>query len=381
MYVINPPTPVQLEHLTPSIYEASLKCLAKSVWYAFGQRGVVPENPAGILGTSFHSVLEAANRGILSPNRADARKQFDSAALSQYERAHPLLKLKFPSYQRLPYYNFRREQAVLLATHIAEMRRPSSGTIASITGNSSSTDTHTESRLCSIDGMIVGRPDYINRALHAVIDYKSGYVDRPQLEEVSDSEGRQLRLYAYLANENGIQVNRAVIVRGEGQHCEIEISSDEAYQEAFNARQQLQTLNTAIADQADFDRLASPSAENCRACPCISFCDSFWSCSEPGWNTDCGSQLEGEVQEVQSSQTQGISVSTYLIEVCRGTVGCSQVSAEQIPDSWMTLDGAELPEPGDIIRIVNGREAGNCDGRLLIKVDKILTTIWQVKSE
>src|ERR1051326_4993335 len=88
-----------LERISPSIYEASLTCLAKADWYAFGERRILPGHPASILGTSFHTVIAAANFGTLGGNaeevRVAARVLFDKQAKSLYENMHPLMHSKF----------------------------------------------------------------------------------------------------------------------------------------------------------------------------------------------------------------------------------------------------------------------------------------------
>lgn len=130
MLVPEPPALEQLEHITPSVYEASMTCLAKAGWYAFGARSVLPEHPAGILGTSFHAVVAAAHRGELvvasASDRTPARQLFDDAVRALYDKSHPLVKLKYPTSGRLPYYNLHRERAALLATRIAASLRAAS---------------------------------------------------------------------------------------------------------------------------------------------------------------------------------------------------------------------------------------------------------------
>jgi hypothetical protein len=58
--------------------------------------------------------------------RAIARQAFDRHAKSAYENAHPLLRAKFPSPQRLPFYNMLRERAAFEGADVVK-RISSSG--------------------------------------------------------------------------------------------------------------------------------------------------------------------------------------------------------------------------------------------------------------
>lgn len=382
MLVPEPPTLAQLDRITPSIYEASLDCFSKAGWYAFGGSGVVPENPAAILGASFHAVVAAAHRGELvvasDSDRVAARQLFDRTARAMYSQAHPLVRLKFPAPERLPYYNLHRERCVLLATRIASSRLSPAVPLAG-TSNSPAASARTESRLCSKDGLIMGRADHIDAKSETVVDYKSGYVVEPEADAVSDSEARQLRLYAYLAIENRINVSKGTIVRGSGQRCELPISSAEAEAEANSARKQLQTLNTSISNGAIFSDLTSPSSQICRSCPCIPFCDPFWVSTKPEWASDCGSHVEGNVVDVESRQIQGVSVTTLILAIRSGTVAATQrASVEQIPSDWMKLE-EDLPCPGDVLRVVHGRQLETGGSTAVIRIDKTLTAVWRVR--
>ena len=203
--------------------------------------------PAAILGTSFHAVIEAAQRGELvvasDSDHAPARQLFDETAQALYSEAHQLIRLKFVTLDRLPYYNLQRERATLLATRIA-FSRLSAGNPSVRAPITPPPGPQIESRMCSVDGLIVGRPDHLNGKMQTVVDYKSGYA--AESNAVSDSEARQLRLYAYLAIDNGIPVSKGVIVRGDGRRCDLSISTADAEEEANKARSRLKTLNEAI---------------------------------------------------------------------------------------------------------------------------------------
>ncbi len=382
MFVPQPPTLRQIERITPSTYEASIGCLAKAGWYTAGARALVPEHPSAILGTAFHEVVAAAHRGELSPagapDRAPARRLFDATAQSLYDQSHPLTKLKFPMRDRLPYYNLRREQAASLAARIASSEVTSRSVTSGGWAPTGRRSVQTEFRLWSADGLIAGRPDHVDGESQRVVDYKTGYTPEDHADMVSDSEARQLRLYAYLAHENRIPVVKGVIVRGNGQRCELAISNADALAEAANARRQLQTLNTAVHGGATFHELASSSREQCRWCPCIPFCESFWAAVSPDWQLECGVHVEGTVEETASCRTQGVLLTTMSLLIRRGSLIAQRACVEQIPTAWMTVQGGDVPRAGDVVRVVHGRQSTGDDSSTIVRVDKTLTSIWHV---
>ena len=383
MFVPEPLILAQLERITPSIYAASTNCLAKAAWFALGDGDVLPQHPAAILGTAFHAVVAAAHKGALPVagvgDRTPARNLFDMTSRQLHERAHPLVKLKFRSADRLPFYNLHREQSAHMATPVAVSKPQSSGSAIGET-NPNGLRARTEFHLCSKDGRIAGRADHIDGRSGAVIDYKTGHVleDEADAGAMSDSEIRQLRLYAYLAAENGIDIEKGVIARGDGRGCEIEISQAEAETEADHAREQLGKFNAAVGRGAIFPDLATPSSKNCSFCPCIPFCESFWATAQPDWAADCGIHIEGDIAEVESRQIQGVSLTTLVLSRRAGTIAGQSASVEQIPDEWMMIDGLNLPRIGDAVRIVHGRQIGEDMDAAVVRVDKTSTAVWRL---
>lgn len=381
MVIPEPPVLTKLEYITPSIYEASINCLAKAAWFAFGDAGVLPQHPTTILGTAFHTVIAIAYKGELPvagvSDRVPARELFDKTAQKLHLGAHPLVKLKFPSVDRLPFYNLTRERVALAATSIAASRLKSAASAAGAP-RVDYPAVKMERRLCSRDGRLIGRADHIDGRSGVVVDYKTGRMSEGEPCVVSDSEVRQLRLYAYLAAENGTDIGTGAVVRGDGQRCEIKISPGEAEAEADCAKKQLGRLNAAVTEGASFRDLASPSPRNCSFCPCLPFCGPFWAEANPEWTEDCGTHVEGNVAEIESRQIQGVSLSTLILSTRTGTVFAQRVLIEQIPIEWMRIGDLDLPRIGDAIRVVHGRQV-ETDGRtVVIRVDKALTAVWRL---
>jgi len=368
------PIPVALNEITPSLYEASLDCLAKVSWYTTLGRSVVSEAPAAILGTAFHETVAAAHRGLIGGDRQIAFDTFDRCAASLYEKSSPLLRLKCPSIDRLPYYHMQRARAVAQAIEI-EARRSSWNS-----ASSKDSQSRTERRLTSQDKLVAGRPDHLDSSDAAVVDYKSGLAPDTESSAVSEREARQLRLYAYLSNENGIPVTKGRIVRGDSRECEIEIPNSEAAQEATKARDQLQLYNDKVSIGSGFAELANPSPAACRWCPCIPICIPFWNSIDTEWAVDVGHHVQGTVVEVSGARLQGMDLTTLKLKTKSSTFGSSQAIVEQIPTDWLTCDGSAIPVVDDDVRVVHGRSVVNEPECAVIRPDKISTTIWTVSA-
>ena len=368
------PTIQTISQLTPSLYEAALHCKARAIWSAFGDRNAIPQHPNAILGICFHKVLELANKGQFPKEkeacRDAARQAFEIQAQSQYQKAHPLLKSKFSSVERFPYYYLLRERSASHGINVALQKKPSTSREALKAFGGS------EVSLVSRDGLIRGRPDYIDVAQSEVIDYKSGFKAQADGTKLSESEIRQLRLYAYLSLENGIQISKGTIVRTDN-HATVSISDEDAQKEGDAARALLTELNTEASSQT-FQEMAQPSPENCQNCSCIPLCEAFWEQATPEWANECGTHLEAKVIQTPIPSTDSdYDVITIEVDVIRGTCSPMQITIQQIPKNWLVLDGENIPALGDTIRLIDGKSV-DVDNSSVVKIDKFATTIWTI---
>jgi PD-(D/E)XK nuclease superfamily protein len=372
-----PPAPAMqgITQLSPSVYEVLLRCRARGAWAAHGDRTALPLLPQALLGTAFHATMEAANKGAFASLDSDAqlveaRRTFDDCACRLFVRAHPLLRAKFSAAEKLPYYNLYRERAALEAQQYAGLQQPPErGELAAIKGERSDA----ELRLVSADGLIGGRPDLIDYAAEELVDYKTGPAPADALAEVSDTEVRQLTLYAHLAHENGIRIERGVIARANGVRSVIAISREDATREAHRARAVLADYNSRATEA--FESAAQPSTTACRFCPCTSFCESFWRSARPEWADDCGIHVEGVTRQIERASIQGVELTTIRLNVTRGTVAAGDAHVEQIPDAWIQADGSGPLQNGDTVRIVYARIASESPSRVF-RVDRVATSIW-----
>lgn len=377
MRIPNEPTVAPLTHLSPSLYEAARTCKARASWMAFGDRHLIPQHPSALLGSSVHAVVEDAHAGRIPPGSDDSRKAvartlFDEHARQLYDQAHPLLRVKFPSPERTPFYHLYRERAVLLALEAATRPSASHPLGARPAGRPQSA-TLVEQTLRSQDNLLVGRPDYVDEAAGEVIDYKTGPGPEADPDGLHEAEKRQLRFYVHLAQEVGINVAVGAIVRADGRRARLDIPAADAAAEGLRARETLQAFNAEVGKR--FAALAAPSPENCRYCPCIPLCEGFWQNAAADWADRCGWHVEGVVSNVQSATMQATVLLTMDLSATRGTVAHAATVLQQLPERWVCADGAPSLCNGDLIRIVDAR-CDIADGLTLIRPDRVSTTVW-----
>ncbi len=384
-----PPLPslCSVDSISPSFYNAALVCKAKAAWQRFGNRESIPVSTGAILGSCFHAIMEMGNRGRFGQGRADseqAKTAFDEAARRLFSATHPLVRLKFSSPEKIPFYFQKRARAVALAIK-ASAAISARGLAASLqSGGASQTSIRSpsrivEQRLQSQDGTIVGRLDLLDRDNATVIDYKSEHAPKETVSGLTESETHQLRLYAYLARENGDTPTHAAIVRGDGSEAQIEVSADDANHEAQLAKALREEFNQAVAAGRSFADLAIPSSANCRGCPCIPFCEPFWNAALPEWELTCGTNAEGEVIECRDANLAGTSLKTIAIDCSHGSAPRGTLTVEQIPLQWLRL-GSFVPTVGSNVRIVLATRPAGDPLQKVLRVDRIKsTTIWNTR--
>jgi hypothetical protein len=371
-----------LNRISPTLFDALITCKAKAAWIAFGDRASVPQHPKALLGVCFHAVMENAYKGRLAAkneegSREIAREIFDRHAQSAYENAHPLVRAKFSSPQRLPFYNSFRERAAFEGADIAKPCHPASGESSSTSYAPKMARLSAERTLTSKDGSLIGRPDVLDARAAEVLDYKSGGATEKLGASMTPSEVRQLRLYAYLALDNGVDVSNGTIVRS-GVRKTIKITKRDAEAEAHCARQALADFNEHA--ERSFSELAEPSVIGCRFCPCIAVCEQFWEAAKPDWANEVGIHAEARVSAVKKSVIQGIELVSLEVQVKRGTISQGQSFVEQVPKGWLAATGADNQKPDDIIRVVDGHLISN-SSPTVIRVDRTATAVWRVSAD
>ena len=370
MLVPTPPPVASIQRISPTVYEAARRCVARASWSATGSHARVPPPPRALLGSGAHAILERARRAGLPGGTQEEWKRaadaaFDEKVRALFAEAHPLLRAKFETVEHIPYFHIYRARTALIAARLAAVP----GHRAEATRQAPKRQrTHIESLLTSRDGRVAGRPDVVDADTGTVVDYKTARVDDPH--RVSDSEGRQLRLYAHLAAENGIEIRRGEIERAGRVRAAIDIPQRDAEVEGQRARDALTEYSRHV--NRPFADAASPSGATCRYCPCIPFCPAFWEKSTPDWVADCGTHLEGTVESLD-----GESLLSLQVNVSRGTTGPGSVAITRLSRNWLAVGEAEIPCPGDLVRVTDARPTGDTTSLSVIRADRETTAVWR----
>lgn len=285
---------------------------------------------------------------------------FDERVRALFHAAHPLLRAKFSGPDRLPYYYLYRARAAQMGAAAASPAR---------TGPASGRHPTTEAWLESADRLIAGCPDHIDAKGSTVIDYKTGGSDLSG--QRSEADARQLRLYVFLALENGYTVDKAVVMRSDGSRSVFDVSASAATAEAQRARGVLSALQAHAGKP--FQDAASPSEAACRFCPCIPFCEKFWQAAESEWAGQIGVHIQGEITRVNGSDL----ISLELEAAC-GTSKKGAAVVSRIARSWLTFDGP-LPVAGEVVRITGASVVQGSD--MHYRADRIATAVWRVEQD
>lgn len=374
------PTVRNLESISPSFYNAALLCKARAAWQQFGARETLPASSGSILGSCFHAVMEMGNQGRLPSGEEgirQAKAAFDEEAARRFADAHPLIRSKFASPEKLPFFFGRRARAITLAVQASASAVARSTNRQGIASSEPAERARlVEQTLYSGDRLIKGRIDLWEKSSATVSDYKSGQEPKNTPSGVTENEVRQLRLYVHLILENGYTATKAAIVRGDGRKSEIEVSPAGATQEGQAARQTLAQFNEAVSRGQSFFAVASPSPTNCASCPCIALCNPFWQAARPEWEEHCGTNIEGEIAESRDITFAGAPLRTLHLKSCKGSAPTGDLVVEQIPLAWLSI-GSTVPSVGSIVRVVSAARAiSDTDSRVL-QVDRIKSTaIW-----
>jgi hypothetical protein len=375
MTLPHPPKPAQLTRLSPTVYEALRVCRAKAAWLAFGEQGALPSRSFALLGSCFHAVAAAAQKGQLRAAdgnvTAAARQMFDAEAEQRYASAHKALQAKYSAKERLPFYYARREAAAVLARTICDeaVEAPPAAHKAPV---------HLiEKSLQSKDGLLYGRPDLLDIRKGEVVDYKTRREASSEAEEIKEHERRQLHLYAHLAAENGWSIQRGVILLASGTKLEMEIDLHEAQREAQQARTELAAYNAAVNENTTFMELANPSAENCRRCQCMVVCEPFWQKAEPYWREKTGIQVQGRLADTPSASIPGTNfIALHLAETTGTAERGKEIVLEQMPETWLLGAEETRLEKGVLIKIINARESASTEEKVILRADRADTEVW-----
>lgn len=367
-----PPPIKALDRISPTIYEAAIRCTSRAAWIAGGDRKLLPQHPRSLLGIGVHTVLERARQGRIigeteDERRAAAEHTFDQKLRDLFAGAHPLIHVKFEAPDRLPFYNLYRARAAEMAVDMFIKIVP-----RAMNAGPARTGSIVEASLLSKDGRVTGRADVLDPAKETVIEYKTGLPS--DSSPISETEVRQLRLYAFLASENGMTIRRGVIERANRVRVEIDISAAQAAEEGRKALAVLDQYNTHVG--GSFEDAASPSQEACRFCPCIPFCNAFWNNAAIEWLDQCGAHAEGVVESVEGTELVSINLMVTRGSVPRGSSVVTRLSRE-----WLTFAGSNVPRAQEIIRVTGTAYVAGSTAPAILRADRAMTAVWTIPAD
>lgn len=382
MKIPTPPKPIQISSISPSLYEDVRTCKARAAWSIAGERTALPGNAKAILGSCFHEVLAKAQKGLLPVDEemfeVEAAKLFDATAEKKFDQSHPIIRAKFRAKEFLPEYYLQRASAVVMAKKVRSMTSPA----VHNQGKDNSSTKLVERYLVSQDEQINGRPDYLDSREGVVVDYKTRRELDSETDEMTDREKRQLRLYAYLARQNGIDVRQCVIALSNGNEYRIEISEREATVEANAAHAALAAFNAAITEKTSFEDLAAPSVENCKYCPCAVLCKKYWEVIDQSWGETFGTHLQAKIISEHKVKSQNINLLTLDLEVTSATFPVQErITLEQIPEDWIFIDQQGGSIEGGTIRVFNLPVSTKIADKEIFRVNRLKTEIWIIPAE
>jgi hypothetical protein len=354
------PAPIKLsaiEQTSPTLWSHMRLCSLRATLAATPapDRWVL-HDPRAWLGSAFHRVVEAINRGVAP---ADAEAVWNAAVAETVARAasHPFDR-RFAAPERWPTYFLIRQRALALAAKLGAPPRQEGG--ARIGHRLPGRDYEPERRFEARGGRLVGRPDYYDG--HTLTEYKSSLPDPawPHAAAITDSFQRQLRLYAVIiADTSGRWPDRGRVVAASGQTLEVAIDPAACDAEANAALAALDNLNARLDGVAAPEQLAEPGVPACSGCPFQILCPGFWQLLGRGClETFKDAAIEGVLEHL----APGPDGDLYTVHLAARSTAHG-LNPEQAVVLRKLVHGELLPtDVGSLCRLAGGRVRP--DGRI-----------------
>jgi hypothetical protein len=222
-------------------------------------------------------------------SEGDARKAWDEALL------HTESKLKadwvtcglVPLQRTVRGYTLKKTLAIRSVSRSCALSLP-------VSSGGGGDNSFREEDLQSIDGLLKGRADLIERrnGEWVLVDYKSGAIHEDDetsgQQRIKDEYAVQLRLYAYLIREvRGIVIARALLRTLDGREHEVEVNAANVDKAGEEARELLREFNKEIQARVDPLEMAKPMAASwdrgvfgCVGCLYRPSCPAYRSCDK-----------------------------------------------------------------------------------------------------
>jgi hypothetical protein len=307
----------QIKSISPTFVDVLSTCMLKAgLARAQHVSQFTLGNPKAWLGIAYHAVLWEINyfSQLNSTHELEHEIQvlWKHALENQYQRNlnHPL-DYRFGQPESWPGYYLTYSGLVVKIRHLLEenlLTKVSqvSGTIRGIR----------EQEFVAFGGKLKGRPDVVLG--EKIIDYKSGSIfenaSQNHSEVIKESYIRQLRLYAFLVNENlGYWPRYGILLPIFGADVEVHLDAQECIQEATRSISLLESYNHFISSNKDPLSLSDPSPRNCKWCPYQIICPAFWQYVQPEWSDNLGEiVIEGVLSD---NPRQVMNGNAYVLPV------------------------------------------------------------------
>ena len=273
-----PRTSTELGAISPTMY-ASLACPARVAFRQDGPSGQVASSEAAIVGLIAHQAMELAVRGqsvdeawsIAVDASADRGEQPDS--IPRLRRA----RLR---------YQMRIADALTFTEGVDE------------------SNVHCEVKLTGEYGTLEGTPDLVvvRGGRCDIVDFKTGLVIDLDEQMPKADYARQIRIYAYLAEEAyGVVAARGVLLSFREGPVDVDVGTPVvrgAVREALDRRQRYN-------DRAPGPQPPEAGDATCRWCSHQVICDGFWEAVDDVSNDLAGQALRGTICVGGSTRRNG----------------------------------------------------------------------------
>ena len=258
-----------LKRVSPSRYTQLRACALREIWTAGGSPRLLPRNPATILGTIAHDLLEEAAHRHLVDIYHPLGRWGELAEIANQALKHSWLEASlYPLEKSAKMYEVLKIRACARADQVSSAKQTASFS-KPVRG------TGFEVWVESQDKIVGGWIDSARMVKGGIVlsDFKSGDVlERPQgiqQSQLKESHTVQLKLYAALYFETYKTWPIAIqVVPLSGARLDVPFTDEECGSLLEQASLVFRETNSRISAQSpsDYDSFANPSPSNCRFC-------------------------------------------------------------------------------------------------------------------
>lgn len=303
-----PELPVKpLTRIAPSKFLSFMNCRLRACWESAHVDGLLPSSPASHIGTAIHRVIESIGRSEI-----DIGTNFDLIWRKYIEEEEQKIKDSWieqhfvPLSNSDPNYEVKKRQCKMIVDRMIcrSVHKSEISCLSEENGN--------EVWLQTDDGKVGGYVDaIISRDRGEVIeDFKTGSIFESGQEGADSLINRQyelqLKLYAALFHSTYKKWPKSLEIVGlDGiAHC-IEFTPEECstlLKEAYDILNETNLIISISESGQDdvYEKLSSPSPENCRFCLYRPGCPSYWKLRDADKSRVWPNDAKGQIIEIKN---------------------------------------------------------------------------------